>query len=174
MLRLHIVAMGGKSKWINIQHNSSFCKANRLKMLNIYKYSLFSIRVYYITSFQSAFYFYFCFLLIFVFAYIFLSHQSYEQFENSTISWIFVYLIHLDLTIVNILSYLHYLISFYIILVEPFESKMHASDILPLKTFTSHYLKAIASRLLQSTRYMYLYWLNYQDFLVYLFQDFHF
>ena len=172
----------GKSKWINIQHNSSFCKANRLKMLNIYKYSLFSIRVYYITSFQSAFYFYFCFLLIFVFAYIFMSlHPNvfslpnlyleknsdlWKSCENSTISWIFVYLIHLDLTIVNILSYLHYLISFYIILVEPFESKMHASDILPLKTFTSHYLKAIASRLLQWTRYMYLYWLNYEFILL--------
>ena len=68
--------------------------------------------------------------------------------------------IHLNLTVVNVLSYLNYLISFCIILVEPFESKLHASDILPLKTFTSHYLKVIASRLLQWTKYMYLYLLN--------------
>lgn len=166
----------GKSKWINIELNSSFCKANRLKMLNIYKYNLFSIHVYYITSFQTAFYFYFCFLLICVFAYILISlHPNFfsppnlyleknsdlwKSCENSIIPWIFVYLIHLNLTVVNVWSCLNYLISFYIILVEPFESKLHASDILPLKTFISHYLKAIASRLLQWTKYMYLYLLN--------------
>ena len=187
----------GKSKWVNIQLNSSFCKANRLKMFNTYKYNLFSIHVYYITSFQSAFYFYFCFPLIFVFAYILISlHpnffsppnlylekiQTYEkvvriaQFHEYLYTYKYTYIIihiniwnmnmiwksniHLNLTVVNVLSYLNYLISFYIILVEPFESKLHASDILPLKTFTSHYLKVIASRLLQWTEYMYLYLLN--------------
>lgn len=71
------------------------------------------------------------FFFLFVFPYIlislypnFLFHQIYiwknsnlwTSCKNSTIPLIFVYLLHLDLPVVNVLSYLHYLILFYFIL----------------------------------------------------------